>query len=84
MVAHRLCLHSPSRGEIALRAAVIEHDGVLIRFREVGRRVADDEDEPAPLQLGAEAGVGPRSGRCGERRAECYRRDGECQVSTRS
>jgi hypothetical protein len=61
----------------------MEHDGVLVRFREVGRRVPDDENEASPPELGAQARIGARSGRCGERREERYRQDGECQVSTR-
>ncbi len=82
-MADRLRLDAPACGEVALRAAVVEHDGVPVGLREVGRRVAEHEDQTAALQLGAEAGVGARGARRDGRRAHRGREEGERRAPAR-
>ena len=50
------------RVEVSLSAAVREDDGILVRLREVRRRVPDDEHEPASLQRARERRIGARRG----------------------
>jgi guanylate cyclase len=83
VVADRLRLHAPTCREVALRAAVGEHDGVLVGLREVGSCMAEDEDEPAPLQLGGQARTGARGARGEAGGAEHRRDDGEREAPAR-
>jgi hypothetical protein len=44
--------------EISLSPTVREHDGISVRRGKVGRRVPDDEHEPAPLHRARERRIG--------------------------
>ena len=62
--------------EVALCTAVVQIDRIVVGLRLVCRRVADDEDHAAALQLLAERGIRGRAGRdrqSGDQQDECKR-----------
>ena len=62
-------------GEVPLRRAVGDDDGILVGLREVGRRMPEDEDEAPGAKLAREVLVGRGGGARGERHGQ--RGDGD-------